>query len=339
MTTTNSFTTTHLTSLSGLKLIAVIGILACHTSLIPAFDACARMVEVLFVISGFLMAYNYQNKETKDFTALTILKRKLKKLFPIHLITFLLQLFFVGYWAEKTLNFKFTIGILNLSFMHAWFKSTEFSFNNVSWFLSALLFCYIITPTLKSVLKKHSPLLIFTLITSTRFYLEYTINTEPRSISLDLHCNPFIQSLNYSLGYIVGTFFTSTNPLNTMFKEKLKFFEHSLLEILIYTLYILCCIKLDNFYRIFFILLALPLVYLSAHNQGIISKFLSLSFIQKSSTLTLELFMFHSFILYHFPTDKNNPLTYLTFMLLTIAVSLIYRLITTQILKKQTPKA
>lgn len=329
-------TTLPLTSLSGLKLFAVIGILACHTSLIPAFDACARMVEILFLLSGFLMAYNYfeKNEETTLTQGFQIIQRKLKKLFPIHFITFILQLFFVGYWVNKTLNYKLTIGLLNLSFMHAWFKETEFSFNNVSWFLSALLFCYLITPSLKGFIKQYRLFPIFLTILFVRTFLEYAINTETRSILLDLHCNPFIQSLNYSLGYIFGVYFTQKTALNSMLKEKLGFYENSILELLILTLYLLCCIKLGSLYRIFFVLLACPLIYIIAINKGLISKLLSTTPIQKASTITLELFMFHSFILYHFPTDKSSPITYLTFLLLTILTSIIYRLMYSLITKR-----
>lgn len=49
----------HLPALSLLKLSAVAGIILCHTALLPRFDAYTRMVEILFILSGFIMAYNH----------------------------------------------------------------------------------------------------------------------------------------------------------------------------------------------------------------------------------------------------------------------------------------
>lgn len=138
-----------LTAFSGLKALAVIGIIACHMGALPGWDLCARMVEVLFLVSGFCMAYNHfcpSDTPAARPSGWQIVKAKLPRLYPVHFATFLLQLFFVPAWSSQTIGFILSFGLLNLTLQHAWFQSTQFMFNNVSWFLSALLFCYFITP-------------------------------------------------------------------------------------------------------------------------------------------------------------------------------------------------
>lgn len=327
---TTSINSFKINSLNTLKLFAVLGVLVCHTGLCPGFDLCARMVEILFVVSGFLMAYNHFNKQS-SFSLIDgakIVTKKLPRFYPIHLITFLLQLFFVATWYNKSLNYKFAIGTLNLSLQHAWFPKTEFTFNNVSWFLSALIFCYFITPALAGFIKQTKRLIVpFLSIFIIRFFVEYITRNQPNLINLDLHCNPFVQSLNYSLGYITGVYFLKNSKLTTYLQQKTSNIEYIFLQLLITIFYFLCCYYYNLFYRLFFVLLSLPLIYIFALNRGYFSKLSNLKPIKYLESITLEIFMFHSFILYHFPTDINKPITYLIFLSLTLIVSIIYNLI------------
>jgi peptidoglycan/LPS O-acetylase OafA/YrhL len=324
-------------SLSGLKVLAVFGVLACHMGVIPAFDACARMVEILFIISGFLMAYNYHEK-FEDYSLLSgfkVIRGKLWRFYPVHLITFLLQLFFVEFWVLKPLGFKLSIGALNLSLLHAWFVDTEFSFNNVSWFLSALLFCYLITPGLAGIVKKTKSLWkIFMVIFVVRLFFEYVVINERRYVYLDLHCNPFIQSLNYAMAYILGVSFSLKNSINEYLKEKAKVFEISAIQVLMFLLYGVCCYFFNGGYRIFFVSLGLGLVMVLAYNNGIVSKIFSKRLFLIFDGITLEIFMFHSFILYHFPVNGAKPITYLTFLGITLLVSVLYHMVYIAIRKK-----
>ncbi|MCM1324699.1 MAG: acyltransferase family protein [Acetobacter sp.] len=315
--------------LSGVKLLAVIGILCCHTGLIHAFDACARMVEILFLLSGFLMAYNHFFTTTEH----TLLngwhnvKKKLPKFYPIHIFTFLLQALFVSYWAEKPLSYLFSVGTLNLTLLHAWFIETEFSYNNVSWFLSALMFAYLLTPTLAGIIK-HLGTTLSALIKFAVFIILFRALFEYLTLNgyirIDLHCNPMIQTLNYALGYTAGVLFQQKSQFNQYIKEKTSPLFLTILQLLCITLYILCCIRFRDTLRLFFVLIPLPMLYLLAIPRGLIAKLLSYAPIQKLSTLTLEIFMLHSFILYKFPTNAGDTKSYIIFFTLTLISALAF---------------
>lgn len=318
----------YIENLSFLKLIAVIGIIFCHMGLLEGLEACARMVEVLFVTSGFLMAYNhYEEKENKS--SWQIISRKLPRFYPIHLLCFMLQFLFVATWATKPLSYFFSVGLLNLSLQHAWFIGTEFSYNNVSWYLSALVFAYAMTPVIKKIIKAkentdYGLLKIFLSVVAVRFYLEYLVENAHRLVPLDLHCNPFVQMLNYSLGYIAGVSFLRKNTLNQVLSTQINSYTLTFLQLTLMGLYTAICYCFAGSYRIYFILSALPVVYVLGFNRGMIQKIAALKPVQYFAGLTLELFMLHSFILYKLPVSVGEPSSYLIFLSVTVVAAMAY---------------
>lgn len=325
-----------LAAFSGLKALAVIGIIACHMGALPGWDLCARMVEMLFLVSGFCIAYNHfcpSDTPAARPSGWQIVKAKLPRLYPVHFATFLLQLFFVPAWSSQTIGFILSFGLLNLTLQHAWFQSTQFMFNNVSWFLSALLFCYFITPALSRTAARAKAarrlFLFFALLVAIRLYIEYMRSSYPSYIRLDLHANPLVQALNYSLGFIAGVFFLSPSPLNAVSRQRLSFAAATLLETLFAGLYLAACYSLGSTaYRLFFVLLALPVIYVLAFGRGALSRIISAKPLLWLETVNLEIFMFHSFILYHFPVNADNPWYYAEFAAITLAAAISFHWLT-----------
>lgn len=144
----------------------------------------------------------------------------------------------------------------------------------------------------------------------------------PSYIRLDLHANPLVQALNYSLGFIAGVFFLSPSPLNAVLRQRLSFAAATLLETLFAGLYLAACYSLGGTaYRLFFVLLALPVIYVLAFGRGALSRIISAKPLLWLETVNLEIFMFHSFILYHFPVNADNPWYYAEFAAITLAAA------------------
>ncbi len=134
-------------------------------------------LELFFIVSGFLSALNYFERtelKTKDF-----LFKKLKKVYPLHLITYLLCLFLTlqtGGAGDYKLLIKTSVA--NLSLLQSWIPKEDyiFSFNGVTWFLSVLMFCYLMTPvTLKFIKKiKNQAIWLLLCVIAVRFiYFAY----------------------------------------------------------------------------------------------------------------------------------------------------------------------
>lgn len=314
-----------ISALSGLKVLAVFLVIACHLGVAPRLDLCARMVEVLFVVSGFCMAYNhYGDEQEESGTALAF--RKYKRFLPLHLLTFFLQLFFVETWLHKPIEYILSVGALNLTLMHAWFSHTAFSFNNVSWFLSALVFCYLITPELKRLvyraeIKRYFWVLFFSVF-AVRMYIEYMVYAHTRLVYVDLHTNPAIQGLNYSLGYLFGVCFLREGAFNRCLKAGLSFGGLSLLQIAVAGFYLAAVLELSFMYRGVFVLLAAMLIYVLAAGGGMLSRVLSAKPLVWLENITLEAFMLHSFILYHYPAEGGNLRYYMQFGAIVLLAAL-----------------
>lgn len=323
-----------LKSLNGIKALAVIGIIFGHMSIGGSWDMCARMVEILFILSGFCMAYNhYQDTAKKtEKTGWEIVKSKLPKFYPVHITTFLLQAIFVPTWASKSIGFILVFGALNLSLQQAWFQKTQFMFNNVSWFLSSLIFCYFITPSLKKLCRyseeKDKLWLCFLSLLGIRIYLEYTIMHYSTYVFMDLHTNPIIQSLNYALGFIAGIYFIRPSQINRYFSTPTDKWQISMLECVMIGVYASFCYSYGvELYRIFYVVLALPIIYLLGFGNGMMSRLLSIKPLMWFEKINLELFMFHSFILYYLPVESGNIWYYAKFWIISIIVAIGFKMI------------
>lgn len=150
-----------LDSLDALRALACLGILSFHTYLTMLGYVC---VSLFFVLSGFLMVYTYYDRlDLSALTAAGCLKfsiRKIKKLYPLHILTMLIPLSEQIYGllsglAQPTLSF-FAPFAANILLIQAWIPVERyyFSLNIVSWYLSVCLFLYAVFPLILKGLRR-----------------------------------------------------------------------------------------------------------------------------------------------------------------------------------------
>lgn len=122
-------------------------------------DLGGRGVEIFFILSGFLMFYNYSNRQL-SISFFDSIKFGIKKIFPywfLHIITMLFMLVLHVQndgiiWLKQNL-----FGLVCNIFLVQTFipvSDVYFGFNGVSWFLSSILFSYILFPLLLTIVKK-----------------------------------------------------------------------------------------------------------------------------------------------------------------------------------------
>ena len=148
-------------SLTVLKFVAMMLIVWWHIGK-PShlIDLGARACEFLFVASGFLVGYNYFHRGMPNSISFcfTYTYNKLKKFWPLHILC-LIAIIILNY---RTYILGFTIQqvptlLANFFLLQAWSPDVggvAFSYNGLSWFLSALIFCYLISPLLITAIKK-----------------------------------------------------------------------------------------------------------------------------------------------------------------------------------------
>lgn len=327
-------------SLHGLRILCFYSLLSYHAGYsIIATDVGARVVEFFFIMSGFLMAYNYINDMPSTYEeSYRILKKRIKTFYPIHILTFLLSL---GLITEQLVNISlwkinlFT-AVLNIFLLQSWANSSNiyFSFNSVAWFLSSILFCYVLTPFLLAVIRKFKKqvkelIFIFILIFGILVFIESLPLVFPDSFHFSVHVNPVVRCLDYMLGCITGVLFQKIHfelmGFNKVWRENttLRFIIFSIIEIVLFSIYILVAI---NFYktwlRAYYIPITCLIVYIISRGYGVISFLFSLKPFIFLDKIQLEQFMIHQLTLrYLWKIGFTSQLAFVYAIFITFAIS------------------
>ncbi|SNY91847.1 Peptidoglycan/LPS O-acetylase OafA/YrhL, contains acyltransferase and SGNH-hydrolase domains [Cohaesibacter sp. ES.047] len=151
------------------RLIAAIAVMMYHIGLYgpPAYHDLAKNLEMLndmldmfFVVSGFLIFSFYIDRLTSFAEYKAFLVRRVARLYPLHLLTlacFCLVWLAVGLGivsAKMTESYSFVSLIEEVLMINAWGFSDTLSFNYVSWSLSAEWFAYLMFPLLVVIWQK-----------------------------------------------------------------------------------------------------------------------------------------------------------------------------------------
>ena len=152
-------------SLTGFRSILIVWVVLYHfkedlailyprSLLIPFMDLGFLGVDFFFILSGFIITYNYSSKLT-DFNLnkyFNFLWMRLARLYPTHVFTLFISviLILLASISGSQINNpeRYTLGtfIQNLLLIHAWSIPTQFSWNAISWAVSSEWLAYIIFP-------------------------------------------------------------------------------------------------------------------------------------------------------------------------------------------------
>lgn len=129
-----------------------------------AIPALANGVSLFFVLSGFILTYNYGDLTDVRRFYLT----RFARIWPLHIATLLMILFLLprlGLWAADERGFP--ILVTNVLLLQSWVPSGAYaySFNGVSWSISAELFFYAVFPLLVRVRRVELLVLALALVT------------------------------------------------------------------------------------------------------------------------------------------------------------------------------
>lgn len=235
--------------------------------LIPCnIDFGARGVEIFIILSGFLMSYCYYNKNIACtwYDSFSICKKKLLKFYPLHVIMFLACIPLVIDRISATEEIKRMVvnGVINLLLLQSWFTDPYIyaGFNSATWYLSAILVCYFMTPVIFTFIRKYRDnllILIFGLFL-LRFSLEYIRIHVPNIITFSVHSSPIFRLMEYAIGCVLGVIFLENGNI----KNHKNIYVYSLLEVGLVFVYILA-VKYgnDTWLRVYYILIVSLMVY------------------------------------------------------------------------------
>ncbi len=313
----NSVNITKINSLQGLRFAAFLMIFLWHAGLSETGELG---VSIFFMLSGFLMYYSYSRKDldTSFKASFKFGIGKIKRLYPLHLVTTL----FMSYFAIKALVSEFSIKALleliiryitSLTLTCVWIPQERFYFsvNAVSWYLATSLVLYMFFPVILKHLKKKSDvkscllrilgaLIIMGILALLCAYPDVPLWVSNNFVKWFTYIFPLYRLFDFYIGCNIGCIF-----LNLKFNP--SFALASVLEIL--SVAFMCALFLLRRFGILFAgnyfmrynLIFLPasafMVFILAYQKGILSKLLSLSFLDKLALLSPYAFLIHSVVI------------------------------------------
>lgn len=150
-----------ISSLQGLRAVAFLSVVLSHCGA-PWLGPWA--ITVFVALSGFLMTCNYYDRPRTApglRSAIAFSLKKIRKLYPLHLIMMAAALLFVlkGLLAQPSARGVLSCAaqlVVSIFLLQTWIPSSRFWFclNGVAWYLSVQAFLYAIFPPLLVVLKK-----------------------------------------------------------------------------------------------------------------------------------------------------------------------------------------
>ena len=244
-------------------------------------------VSFFFVLSGFILTYNYKDKFSKSGGFKDFYWRRLARIYPTHLLTLIITLpiFIHGITSGKGVAEYAIELIANIALIQSFFPSPGiyFSLNSVSWSISDEMFFYAVFPFLLSWLgglRVPARSRAFGFLTMAAvmlialwvlFWKDSTI-IDPTTHWV-FYINPFFRLLEFTLGIGIGlNFYDRSSTRFTSFHE--------------FTALIFALISFAAAYLlppragvlllgIWFVPSALLLVHVFARSDGILSRLLS----------------------------------------------------------------
>lgn len=190
--------------IQGLRALTALYVLFLHsTQLQGMYDKISEFcVATLFIVSGFLLVgKNLSNPRL--FTT-----EKIAKLYPVNCLCLLIAI----YIFRKELFFRWPAYICNLFLVQSWVPEPEFYFfsgNPVAWFLSDIMFAYLLFPWLSKLYHrsiKGAATLFISLCAITIFLAEYIYPAD--KIDGLVYIAPYSRILDFMAGMLAGTIAT-----------------------------------------------------------------------------------------------------------------------------------
>ena len=210
----------HFRIFSAWRLIAAVVVMVYHFShygpegsknVVARLELLMPMLDMFFIISGFLIFSAYADKVRDMPDYLSYLGRRFARIYPLHLIT---TGFFAAIGVAGALGLvntggvaRYDIGQLlhNLLLLQAWGVTRELSLNYVSWSLSAEWLCYLLLPVIAFAFRRAGIAGLIALFAAIVLTLEFLAATGVMPFKTWLHADTWGAWRAFA-DFVVGAF-------------------------------------------------------------------------------------------------------------------------------------
>lgn len=306
-------------TLTSLRIFFALMVFAAHCYVLDSsFDAHIFKegfvgVSFFFVLSGFIIAYNYQEKLlAKTTTKRTFWVARIARIYPLHLLTLFIAASIGGYVQYTDTADWLKHFIASTFLLQPFFPSADyfFSFNSPSWSLGCeqlFYFCFpLIIPFLNSKRKLVITLVVCLLLMLTGMFL-----TPEEQIKAYWYVNPITRLPDFLVGVLLFQFYRALSG------RELSYSKGTLLEagtIALFLLFYLAAADIPKVYRYscYYWLPVSLLILVFALQKGGISRLLSNRYLFIGGEISYSFYLIHLFIiltyskmaaLYQWPTQ------------------------------------
>ena len=305
-------------------------------------DYGARMCEILFISSGFLVGYNYYKRQMPStfHSSFNYAYKHVKPFYPLELI----NIFYSIYLNKKNKrNFNITdieVLILNIFMIKSWsrFDKIVSCYDGISWFYSVLLFCYLLTPLLLNGINNiKNSIILFLLVSIIRIGTEIFIaNGAINILDVNFHRGPIIRCMEFYLGML-------STPLYFKIKFYLDKFENEIYVKRIFTMiqilfpifiYYLMIKYNQILYRCYFVLIFCLFIFIISFDYGYLSKLFSKNISKNIMSCQLEMYLLQNtlnsimsdiMLINNWKYPSNSDLEFFIKLLVIFIISFIYK--------------
>ena len=255
-------------------------------------------VSFFFVLSGFIIAYNYQKKlQEKEITRRRFWVARIARVYPLHWLTLFIAAILGDYvvasggldWCRHFLA--------SLTLTHAYIPETDyyFSFNSPSWSLCCEQLFYICFPFLVPLTRNYKHLLYIFCVTAILLVVGMHFTPE-EEIKGYWYVNPIARFPDFIAGMLLFQLYGRLKDKSITFRQG------SLMEIGAVTLFLtfyMCASEIPKVYRyscFYWLPVAVVLISFSLQ-KGILSRILSHRFLVVGGEISYGFYLIHLFIL------------------------------------------
>lgn len=272
-------------TLQSLRFIFIMMIFMSHFAYrgIGPFDAGGDCgVAFFFMLSGFVVSLGYGRQIREgSFRYGRFLRKRFCKLYPLHLLCLL-------FWFIVSKSAVDGHVVLNLLLLQSWIPDNEyyFSCNSVSWFLSCLVFCYILFPWAYKHVSKGCATVVLAV------YVIICLLTPYKDVNAILYVNPLVRFVDFYIGMLLCRIYEKGYSLS-----RAVWTEWLLLLGLIILLaaYPFVDEKLRN--APLYWLVLVPVILVFSKEQGTLSRLLKMKPMLMLASLSMPVFMTHQMLI------------------------------------------
>lgn len=291
-------------------------------------------LELFFIISGFLAVLS--NDKNQAISTGKFMLKKLAKIWPLHFLMYLATFFLQLFQSAFNISIRDTVKqtFVNLCLLQSWTPNETYvySYNGVTWFLSSLFFCYLLTPFAIKMLRRGSrermAFLLFLSLMLRFLYKAYFNHFIGVGGFCYVNVFPPYRFFEYFVGMVLGKIYMNTG-------NRLKSNGVQVSGFVLFFLAFFICLWSETIGTVdsLFICIELFMLYTLVFYEGVFDWAAKCRVIRFVSGISLPVFLVHQVVIkyvYHFfgvwgiDVQKCSAITFLLIAILTASLCTVY---------------